>query len=627
MCVNLSKRKAGSAILILWMILLYFNFSIAARIYKYRSVVSEIPDWWWVDDVGAAAALGLLLCLVARTVVRFEKGPGWFFSISIILFVLWLGFTLIGISITGSLSIPVTVKLIYNIPDLIFVRTAMADQAVASSLVKQGVYLLFAVFVIVTSSAIIFRISKSIQSCGVICALLAGGFLVVAVGFVDTDRQHRGSNPIMSIIRSMAVLALEGGIKERYMSTLTNFDRDISVIADELIRSPLPQYLQFNGERYNILIYVFETGISTVMGLGVDHNAITPNLNEIANRSIYLRRHFSPWINSTKSIFSIITSRYPDPGFRTSIHRAPDLKTDSFVSVLHSSGYVGRAYVSIMADYDRMDEFLMHQGIDYIYDRDSLKLSRIHGVFGDDGEMVEKYLDSYTSEPGKKRLDVFFPSNSHWPGFFPEKSRVVGLNDPLSRYKNAIHYQDKTIGRIYAGLEERGMLDKTIVVIVPDHGASFGLGIDPTDSPVDVASYHVPVLIDHPLLRKDGKGIIYDAVSSHVDIGPTLLAMVSERRLRADAQGRDLTSDFSARLVFFYQDFGVSRVFATNGYRIDRLLPDQQIYDHWEWDGALGVKTAESYIDRERWEEKVKAFVIYQEQLLEGYVNGAKGLL
>lgn len=101
---------------------------------------------------------------------------------------------------------------------------------------------------------------------------------------------------------------------------------------------------------------------------------------------------------------------------------------------------------------------------------------------------------------------------------------------------------DAAIGRLLVGLETRGLLQDTLVVVSADHGETFwehpnywnhGLGVFQTD-------VHVPLIVRLPrgAAARSGAGQVVTTPVSNVDIAPTILALVGGPQL--DCEGRSL---------------------------------------------------------------------------------------
>jgi arylsulfatase A-like enzyme len=64
--------------------------------------------------------------------------------------------------------------------------------------------------------------------------------------------------------------------------------------------------------------------------------------------------------------------------------------------------------------------------------------------------------------------------DAHAPYRTPYERRFNGGATPVDRYDGGIAYVDEMVGRLAAGLRERGELDRTLIIITSDHGEMFG---------------------------------------------------------------------------------------------------------------------------------------------------------
>jgi len=105
--------------------------------------------------------------------------------------------------------------------------------------------------------------------------------------------------------------------------------------------------------------------------------------------------------------------------------------------------------------------------------------------------------------------------------------RVVAISeDPLAEefanYQTSVIFDDELVGQVLADLDERGLMDNTVVIISADHGEEFdenGDGIKGHGSGYSRYQLGVPMLVSWP-------GIEPQRISkrtSHYDIAPTLV--------------------------------------------------------------------------------------------------------
>ena len=122
-------------------------------------------------------------------------------------------------------------------------------------------------------------------------------------------------------------------------------------------------------------------------------------------------------------------------------------------------------------------------------------------------------------------LGIYLSFAAHFPYFdYGEDYRIMKDDGRLvSRYYNNLYLLDRMIKRIYDHLLERGLLERTILVIMGDHGQAFGQH-HPVNYMHHKYSYsenlETPAIIYQPALFKPKA---FEFPTSHVDILPTLL--------------------------------------------------------------------------------------------------------
>ncbi|HEY9292251.1 MAG TPA: sulfatase-like hydrolase/transferase [Microlunatus sp.] len=120
-----------------------------------------------------------------------------------------------------------------------------------------------------------------------------------------------------------------------------------------------------------------------------------------------------------------------------------------------------------------------------------------------------------------------------------------GWRDTIAHYYGLISLVDDQVGAILRLLEERGELDRTIIVFTSDHGDMMGAHrlmekghLLPYEETV-----HLPLLISHP----DGRGGRDDQLRSIVDLAPTLLEFAGIRLPDRELDGRSFAEGSSTR--------------------------------------------------------------------------------
>jgi arylsulfatase A-like enzyme len=105
-------------------------------------------------------------------------------------------------------------------------------------------------------------------------------------------------------------------------------------------------------------------------------------------------------------------------------------------------------------------------------------------------------------------------------------------------YEGEVNYIDSQLGRLFTHLRNRGLLDRTIIVIFADHGEEFlehglhGHGLTLYDEVI-----RVPLIIRYPLMLPSDK-VIKGQVQL-LDVFPTILSLAGIRNTY-HMEGRDL---------------------------------------------------------------------------------------
>jgi arylsulfatase len=106
-------------------------------------------------------------------------------------------------------------------------------------------------------------------------------------------------------------------------------------------------------------------------------------------------------------------------------------------------------------------------------------------------------------------------------------------------YINSIRSMDLQIANLLRELDALGLADRTIIVFTSDHGELAGAhGLHGKGPFAYEENIHIPLIVSHPDVKG---GQTCKAITSHIDIVPTLLSMAgaSESR-RGELAGRDL---------------------------------------------------------------------------------------
>ena len=158
------------------------------------------------------------------------------------------------------------------------------------------------------------------------------------------------------------------------------------------------------------------------------------------------------------------------------------------------------------------------------------------GLPGSDFDVTESAIE-YARTGGKDRLFLYLHYMDVHQYVFDENSSLFGTAFS-DAYDNAIHWVDWNVNSVLKGLDEAGLLERTLVVIASDHGEGFlEHGIEGHGRQLYREAVETPLLVVLPF-RLD-RPVVVDQPVENVDVWPTILDLLGLPAL-PDAQGRSL---------------------------------------------------------------------------------------
>ncbi|MFB6242334.1 MAG: sulfatase [Candidatus Nanosalina sp.] len=271
----------------------------------------------------------------------------------------------------------------------------------------------------------------------------------------------------------------------------------------------------------------------------------------------------------------LIPSKAPGGGFnldRETISSYIDVRTGAF----HSNPFLSRSF-GYGDSWDRFDDDLSlgNSKVMTLLNRFLDKLLNRH--YSSAEEINQKSLDWLDSGKGRFLLWNHY-MDPHGPYQPPKGSRGKYQDKPLSNrksqkllkraienpesisdterqrlidlYDEEISYTDRKIEEFFEQLEERDLLENTLVIIAGDHGEAFG-----EEGFYEHGEALNEELVRVPLILVDGRDRTVETPVSLVDIVPTILEALGEEKPE-DLDGESLLEvaedpeDFSGRTVF-----------------------------------------------------------------------------
>ncbi|WP_307586401.1 LTA synthase family protein [Paenibacillus wynnii] len=227
----------------------------------------------------------------------------------------------------------------------------------------------------------------------------------------------------------------------------------------------------------NLIIIQMESFQNFLIHLSIDGHEITPNMNKLADSSIYFPRFFQQvgQGNTSDAEFIVNTSFYVPPnGPATELYAPKELP--SLPKLLEEQGYDTATFHTNEVDFWNRGELYRALGFNQYYDK---------AFFGEDDTVFygasDEVLYSKTAAELARMNDSNEPfysqvisMSSHNPFSIPESKYQMLLPERyegtfIGDYIRAQNYADYALGQFIAELKQNGVWDDSLVVLYGDH--------------------------------------------------------------------------------------------------------------------------------------------------------------
>jgi arylsulfatase A-like enzyme/Tfp pilus assembly protein PilF len=289
----------------------------------------------------------------------------------------------------------------------------------------------------------------------------------------------------------------------------------------------------------NVLLITLDTTRADHLGCYGYPNVRTPNIDGLAAEGVLFKNTTAQSPLTLPSHSSIFTGNYPSRhGVRDNggFYLGPENIT--LAELLKQNGWATSAFVGAFVLDSRWG---LNQGFDYYYDNfDFAKYKKISldSVQREGGEVIKAFFDWFKTNGDRRFFSWIHFYDPHTPYEPPEPYKSEYSGRPWGLYDGEIAYVDSLIGKVLESLRQKGVLDKTIIVIAADHGESLGEHGESFHAFfIYDATVSVPLILRLPASNLKSKTI--DDQVENVDIMPTLLDLLGIA-VPDEVQGRSL---------------------------------------------------------------------------------------
>jgi arylsulfatase A-like enzyme len=278
----------------------------------------------------------------------------------------------------------------------------------------------------------------------------------------------------------------------------------------------------------------------------------TPFLDGLAGRGVVVEQMLAVVPHTNRALVPILCGIPPriQQGF------APEVPGACLPALLGPHGYASAFFTTATLEFERKGDLLRDMGFEAVHGGELHEgggFARVNYFGWEDRALVAPALAwvDRTRAAGNPFVLALLTLTPHHPYRVPaaarRRSRTTG--DPQAAYLDALAYVDATLAELWAGFEQRGLLDDTLFVFVGDHGEAFGEhGMRFHSAVIWEEALHVQALLVHPGVLPAGGRIA--GPRDHTDLVPTIAALLGFRLEGGSLPGRSLLEPPPERALY-----------------------------------------------------------------------------
>ena len=290
--------------------------------------------------------------------------------------------------------------------------------------------------------------------------------------------------------------------------------------------------LQLDAQRPPNLVVIVVEGLGrSFSGPGAPLGSFTPFLDELAGRSLY----WENFVATQGRTFAVLPSVLGSLPFGP--YGQKPIAHDNLPSLLKAQGYRLRYFSGSSLEFDHQGPFLAASGFDSLWsEKNFAPPAQKASEWGyPDADLIDAVLAQKL--PEAPTLTLVQTMSMHTPFAFAgleryqrlviERLKVLGIaaaqHPDYLRHQNiyaSILYTDDALRRFFTRVAEQPAWRNTVFVVTGDHR------LPEIEMASRLERYHVPLIVYSPMLHAPMR---IKALSSHFDVAPSLVAMLSHR--------------------------------------------------------------------------------------------------
>jgi phosphoglycerol transferase MdoB-like AlkP superfamily enzyme len=276
-----------------------------------------------------------------------------------------------------------------------------------------------------------------------------------------------------------------------------------------------------NTDTPNVVFIVWESFTDKATHLNVGGKEVTPGFNALKKEGIYFSRVYASGDRTDKGIAAVLSGYPALPN--TAIIRTPvkASRLGYIGKMFKDRGYATSFYYGGETEFANIKSYVLSAGFDALTDVGSFSAKDKNSKWGAHDGVVAAKLMKDLQTMRQPFFTTWLTLSSHEPYETPVEPVFKG-DDRDIKFLNSIHYTDAVVYDFIQKCKQQPWWNKTLLVIVADHGHSLPETHKRTDD------FTIPMLWLGGALSQSG-GVV-DKVVSQLDIASTLAQQIGEKK-------------------------------------------------------------------------------------------------
>lgn len=265
-------------------------------------------------------------------------------------------------------------------------------------------------------------------------------------------------------------------------------------------------------DRPNVILIILESfSANAIEVLGGDKET-TPNINALAAEGVLFKHMYANSFRTDRGLVAVLNGYPAQPTTSVMKYPAKSQTLPAIAAKLSGEGYNTSVYYGGDIDFTNMRSYFYASGFHSVVGQDGLSFPVRKSRWGFNDALMFDHLVGEIRRFPEPFFTTMLTLSSHEPFDVP----YVKLEDP---YLNSMAFTDHCIGRFVDSLKQLPLWDRTLIVMVSDHGYRYPETIGNNS----VARQHIPMLWIGGAVAQP---CVVESIASQTDIAATLLSQL-----------------------------------------------------------------------------------------------------